>query len=464
MKLKRPSNPRHAAHGGQNPLAGLEAPDDLLQAAFEQEAQGDRYAHDPAKSRRHYQHALDAYTAAYARDPDPETLYNAARLHLVLADRTAANDAAKLDLLDRAIAMSQHVLVKTPTSQDALFNLGQAHVWRAQLVAERGGDECVPEVAAGINVALEALAKVTEMQRADLAAGSADVGDASAPAEDDGAMEMSGDVELTEATPVTRESLLETLLLRVECHALAVEVLPPSEVDAHVAAGTQVLAEAQSLVATLPAPAFSAPTNEISTKDPEHPYLEYLLASSAFHRATAERHAAVTGSPSAEAFERALAPLAEVQTLCAPRVHARAHGDAGDVYVSWFESLLPLATTTSGDDSASLAVWQHMASATRSYAAALARDPNNGAVLVHLAENEWNRAAWSARVGQAGRVAATLTRNAAVYADRAWRALRAGPLASERMEERTKAFGILCDALEKLGLAADLAQARAVGP
>ncbi|KNE70394.1 hypothetical protein AMAG_14532 [Allomyces macrogynus ATCC 38327] len=450
--------------------------EDLISEAYAQEEQGDRYANDPVKSKRYYQRALDLYLQARARTPtDTELTYNSARLFLVIADRTP-DAREKLALLNQCLQLSHEVLVANPDTIDAQFNAAQACIWRAELVADEDGEgttgrgvnaELAAQVRDDLMRAADLLTTVADAQRAVLGGETTDSEPAAepAPATDaamaDGDSSDAGDDEITESSPITPAALIDTLLLHVECYELALDALADTDPDAALPHATQLLAEASALAASIPAEP-SAHGVALTTA-PTDPAMAILLADASYTRARADRHVARTGTVRADLYERALRALADVQTRAGAR-HLQAHCDAGDVTVAWAEAVAATVNPQNAvDDPAAVQVWQLLAQAAKHYLAAHQLDATRATVLMHLAETEWNRAAWSARVGQAERARGTLMKNAAVYADRAWKRMRMAD-AGAGMSEREEVLGLLCQALEALGMAADLARVRQIGP
>ncbi|KAJ3369631.1 hypothetical protein GGF31_005148 [Allomyces arbusculus] len=447
--------------------------EELISEANAQEEQGDRYANDPAKSKRYYQRALDLYLQARARTPtDVELTYNTARLFLVIADRT--HDARdKLALLNQCLQLSHEVLAANPDSIDAQFNAAQAYIWRAELVADEDSEGTTGR---GVTAALAAqvrddlmraadlLARVADAQRAVLRGEATDAEPTAEPTPENDAAVADGDDdddEITQSSPITPAALIDTLLLHVECYELALDALVATDPDAALPHATQLLAEASTLAASIPAEP-SAHGVALTTA-PTDPAMAVLLADASYTRARADRHVALTGTVRADLYEHALAALTDVQSRAGAR-HLQAHCDAGDVTVAWAEAVAPTVNPQNAvDDPAAVQVWQLLAQAAKHYLAAHQLDATRATVLMHLAETEWNRAAWSARVGQAERARGTLMKNAAVYADRAWKRMRMADASAGR-SEREEVFGLLCQALEALGMTADLARVQQMGP
>ncbi|ORZ31167.1 hypothetical protein BCR44DRAFT_1516426 [Catenaria anguillulae PL171] len=422
-------------------------PDTLLEHAYSLEEQGDRYQNDPIKSR---------ISVRLLKDPDSETLYNAARLGLVIAERTPT-PADKLHSLLQTVALSDQVLSVSPQSLDCIFNVAQAHLWLAQVVLESEPPLAVPSGVtpeSSLSLCFSHLARLAGLQREQLdelrnatsnsLPGSEDgaqaVSDSSLSVDDEGDGSSGEQLTALEATTVTPLALLETLLLAAECHSVAVLLTPLNDLAGHDQAVADLLAEAQS------------------------PFHDCLFAESTYAKSRADRSVADGFDPSIF-FQAALEPLQSIISS-SPVAHVRAHCDAADSYVAWYEALIanPALVSPVGADERNTRIWQLMASATKHYQSALSRDPSNSSLLFHLAENEWNRAGWSVHVGQADRAQGILLKNAAIYADRAWKALRTGALARERVDDRQQVFALLCQALEALNLTQELMDVRRVGP
>ncbi|ORZ29231.1 hypothetical protein BCR44DRAFT_1151798 [Catenaria anguillulae PL171] len=458
-------------------------PDTLLEHAYSLEEQGDRYQNDPIKSRGLYARAQQAYLSAYSRDPDSETLYNAARLGLVIAERTPT-PADKLHSLLQTVALSDQVLSVSPQSLDCIFNVAQAHLWLAQVVLESEPPLAVPSGVtpeSSLSLCFSHLARLAGLQREQLdelrnatsnsLPGSEDgaqaVSDSSLSVDDEGDGSSGEQLTALEATTVTPLALLETLLLAAECHSVAVLLTPLNDLAGHDQAVADLLAEARTLISSLPpSPPMPQQTNVavLTVSDPESPFHDCLFAESTYAKSRADRSVADGFDPSIF-FQAALEPLQSIISS-SPVAHVRAHCDAADSYVAWYEALIanPALVSPVGADERNTRIWQLMASATKHYQSALSRDPSNSSLLFHLAENEWNRAGWSVHVGQADRAQGILLKNAAIYADRAWKALRTGALARERVDDRQQVFALLCQALEALNLTQELMDVRRVGP
>ncbi|KNE67858.1 hypothetical protein AMAG_12575 [Allomyces macrogynus ATCC 38327] len=310
-KMRKPPTVSSLGAASAGTAAALSS-EDMISEANAQEEQGDRYASDPVKSKRYYQRALDLYLQARTRTPaDVELIYNTARLFLVIADRTL-DAREKLALLNQCLQLSHEVLAANPDSIDAQFNAAQAYIWRAELVADEDGEGTTGR---GVNAALAAqvrddlmraadlLTRVADAQRAVLRGEATDLEPAAEPApESDAATadddDDDDDDEITQSSPITPAALIDTLLLHVECYELALDALADTDPDAALPHATQLLAEASTLAASIPAE--PAAHGVALTTAPTDPAMAVLLADASYTRARADRFVARTGTVRAD--------------------------------------------------------------------------------------------------------------------------------------------------------------------
>ncbi|KAI9219713.1 hypothetical protein BC828DRAFT_385420 [Blastocladiella britannica] len=432
-----------------------DAPADVfLTRAYELEEAAERTP-DFARAADTYRAAINAYDGAFAVSGDPDCLYNAARIYLVLAAKVASsggsNTEFQMQYLDAAIDAGTRcaaAVASAPATSsaennndldDAHFNLAQSYLTKAECLASAvenhpssGAEQCLAHADA-------VLTPLAVRQRETVSASSA----AAAPT----------------LAAAAATSLIETLLLHAQVHELALVV--STDPTANVEIAQHLVQEAIALAARLrppsPAPATLDLTASAGSGDPDHPYIDCLLRAASLQEAVGDRHVRDTNLGQAlAAYDASLQHLAGIAPFLGPHaaVHVASSCDAGDVHFSIFEAL---STLSDGSLEQLLSAWQSLGRAAKCYADALRRAPANPRIALHLAETEWNRAAVAPRVDKPS-LQPQLLKNAAIYAQRALAPAHLDP------GDRQDAFDILCGALEGLGLVDDLARAKAVGP
>ncbi|KAK4692755.1 hypothetical protein P7C70_g9063, partial [Phenoliferia sp. Uapishka_3] len=223
--------------------------DDWLQEAERQESNGERYQHGP-KALRHYQNAIISYSIASKISPSFESLFNAARVHFILATDHVPNPIAALGSsiagYRAAIAWEQQQPAPSIGNViDAYFNLGEAMAEMANVIEEGaaeevslGGEEKDP-----VKWAMEAkvtFEKVEELQRSEMervfssSSVSTGGGDLNAePSTESGEMEMEspvGEYMISSIATITPSQIIDTLysLVTNDLSLLSLLPAPPS--------------------------------------------------------------------------------------------------------------------------------------------------------------------------------------------------------------------------------------------
>ncbi|KAJ3237118.1 hypothetical protein HDU78_004248 [Chytriomyces hyalinus] len=342
--------------------------DQLIDEAVESEEKGERYK-DGEKAKRFFEAAAENYAAASALTRDAACEYNLGRILLLLAEfkfPAYPPQQRKRLLLDSIARLRGAIALDNATNADCLFNLAQAI--RARFEDElddldgpslnmklfEDALEADKALDAAFLIQREELRKAIEMKNEACGPGCGDHGHDHSHAnqetlqndsnqdssmdQDEGGDEEEGFEVVTEETPITNETLIETLVAHASLLTLVGSALLPVSKD-------------QAESAFIRAEAKLAETRVFWTDAAVEPS-DVGLARAAL--LVAQGEAVFEMSPKTEEassawtglFEKASAVLDHVLAL--HPTCAEAPADKGDLQCTWAESVMTCAIGSSG--------------------------------------------------------------------------------------------------------------------
>ncbi|KAG9298942.1 hypothetical protein G9A89_015964 [Geosiphon pyriformis] len=220
--------------------------EELMEEGVKQEEKGERYGSDE-KAERFYQRARELYGKAHEKKPlDADCLYNWGRILYILVNFVPIHSPfdVKLSLLEESIEKFRSAVMIDPDNADALFNLAQALTSQADVIHERDTDD-LDQAIASYHEAVTSFERVYVLQQNELQdyekkQSDSDNEEATTPTEatisgilTGGAVGSSKSLastvtkpslnneqklsnleeqEVTETTPITTETLVDTLI------------------------------------------------------------------------------------------------------------------------------------------------------------------------------------------------------------------------------------------------------------
>ncbi|CAG8578695.1 2806_t:CDS:2 [Ambispora gerdemannii] len=166
-----PKGKEHAKKNskGKNKAKEPETFEELMEEGVKQEEKGECYQ-TGEKAERFYERARELYAKAYEKKPnDADCLYNWGRILYILVNFVPSHSPPelKLSLLAQSIEKFRAALVMDPDNADALFNLAQALTSQADVIRERDTDG-LDDAITSYNEAVQSFERVYVLQQKEL--------------------------------------------------------------------------------------------------------------------------------------------------------------------------------------------------------------------------------------------------------------------------------------------------------
>ncbi|KAM3584117.1 hypothetical protein VKS41_004083 [Umbelopsis sp. WA50703] len=334
--------------------------EELFDEAVQYEEKGEQQE-STEQAREYYEKAGEMYSKAHKMDDsDVDSLYNWARVLFLLMDYVPrhAPSEERLNLLDKSIDRFRKVLKLQPNNADALFNLAQGLVVRADLVEDVDGiEDAHGEAAQALQEAVSLYESAYELQERLRAHQGSD----------------SSAIAISKA-PVTALTLVETLTSLVDATKSLGEMLDQFEdVELLYKAASGKISLAYGILA-------DASEQDDDTEITVHLY----LAHAGLLTTLADRTYTDTGKVDEKSYETAIETLAKVLVLDHRNVEA--HCDMGDLFGSYAQAQL---NSSLPDEKK---IWELYTEATRSFQTALEYEPDNCTTLYKLGDIHFTRA------------------------------------------------------------------------
>ncbi|KAG2208079.1 hypothetical protein INT47_010441 [Mucor saturninus] len=413
--------------------------DECMEEAIHFEEQGERYQ-SGERSQRNYERAAEMYGKAFEyNSTDADCIYNWGRVLFLLVNflPSHASPEEKLEKVDQSIEKFRTALGLEKNKTDAQFNLAQALHQRSEILQETTEiDHAYADSARSLQEAIDLFDNVYILQEKEFLEQSAPDENDELPTEENHVHDSnchhdhqkeqeikSEDASKTEEefTTVTKMesttaySLIETLLSTSETMTTMASMLAsfPASMDLFGRAKAK-LGLAEKWLSKMPSE--SSPDDTVDAeKEKKDARIQINLKEASTHAAMADRTFIATNNVDSSLFGKAIDKLDEIVDKYDPR-HVEAMCDRGDILTSYAQAImelankknLPLVPEGNGKE-----VWQLLASATKSFQAALAIEPKNLSILNKMGDLSLIRASLDLPIAERNKL--QLLKNAQFY-------------------------------------------------
>lgn len=346
-----------------------------------------------------------------------------------------ASPEEKLEKVDQSIEKFRTALELEKNKTDAQFNLAQALHQRSEILQETTEiDNAYADSARSLQEAIDLFDNVYVLQEKEYLEQSSPeendeehVHDSNCHHEDDHKKEAK-EVK-AEDTPKTEEefttvtkmesttvySLIETLLSTSETMSTMASMLAsfPASMDLFGRAKAK-LGLAEKWLSKMPSQ--SSPDDDIDVeKEKKDARIQINLKEASTHAAMADRTFIATNNVDSSLFGKAIDKLDEIIDKYDPR-NVEAMCDRGDILTSYAQAIIELASKKNlplNPEQNGKEVWQLLASATKSFQAALALEPKNLSILNKMGDLSLIRASLDLPIAERNKL--QLLKNAQFY-------------------------------------------------